>query len=173
MLDPKIEDELKKAFKYNVIIYIALVGSVFVYAGVVEYLKPSAPQTGQVINLSGSDTNMFRNILLVVAVLEYLFIRFFRNKLLSKKTVSPWMTTTGYTIRPLSPPVQQLLTLSIITYAICDSVVIYGFILFFLSHVTRNFYIFMVISLIFFALFRPQYSQWTEWMESRGQDTGV
>ena len=166
MLDPKIEDELKKAFKYNVIIYIAIIGSVFVYAGVVEFMKRSAPQTGQLIDLSGSDANMFRNVLIVVAVLEYLLIRFLRSKILSRKTLLTSMTTAG---RPFSPPVQQLLTLSMITYAICDSVVIYGFIFYFLSHVTMDFYIFMVISLIFFALFRPQYSQWEEWMESRGQ----
>ena len=164
MLDPKIEGELKKAFKYNVIIYITMIGSMFIYAGVVEFMKRSAPQTGQLIDLSGSDATMFRNVLIVVAVLEYFFIRFLRSKILSRKTLLTWMTTVG---RPFSPPIQQLLTLSVVTYALCETMVIYGFVLFFLSGVTMDFYIFMVISLIFFALFRPQYSQWEGWMESR------
>ena len=166
MLDPKIEGELKKAFKYNVIIYIAIIGSVLVYAGIVKYIKRSTPQTGQVINLSGSDANMFRNVLLIVAVLEYFFIRFFRSKVLSRKTLLTWMTTAA---RPFSPPVQQLLTLSVVTYAIGETMVIYGFVLFMLSGVTMNFYIFLVIALVFFALYLPRYSQWEEWMESRGQ----
>ncbi|MCL5879070.1 MAG: hypothetical protein M1428_04660 [Deltaproteobacteria bacterium] len=166
MLDPKIEGELKKAFKSNVIIYIALIVSVFIYAGVVEFIKQSTPQTGQVINLSGSDANMFRNVLIVVAVFEYFLIRFIRSKVLSRKTLLTWMTTAS---RPFSPPVQQLITLSIMTYALCETVVVYGFILFYLSGVTIDFYLFMVISLVFFGLFRPQYSQWQEWMESRGQ----
>ena len=68
MLDPKIEGELKKAFKQNVLVYIAMV--------------------------------------------------------LSMNTVSTWMTTAG---RPFSPPVQQFMTLSVVIYAICDSVVIISY----------------------------------------------
>ncbi len=166
MLDPKIEGELKKAFRQNVLIYITMIGSMFVYAGVVKYIKRSTPQTGQVINLSGSDANMFRNVLLVVAVLEYIFIRFIRGKALSSKIK---LVPVSGTKSPFSPPVRAILSVSIMTYGLCYTVVVYGFILFFLSHVTMNFYIFMVISLIFFALFRPQYSQWQEWIESRGQ----
>ena len=60
MLDPKIESELKKAFRQNVLIYAALIGSMFVFAAIVEFIKPSTPQTGQVINLAGPDANMFR-----------------------------------------------------------------------------------------------------------------
>lgn len=164
MLDPKIENELKKAFRQNVLIYITMIGSMFVYAGVVEFLKRNTPQTGKVIDLSGSDANMFRNVLLVVAVLEYFIIHFIRNKSLSSKIK---LVPVSGTKSPFSPPVRAILSVSIMTYGLCYTVVVYGFILFFLSHVTVNFYIFMVISLIFFALFRPQYSQWEGWMESR------
>ena len=164
MLDPKIENELKKAFRQNVLIYITMIGSMFVYAGVVEFLKRNTPQTGKVIDLSGSDANMFRNVLLVVAVLEYFIIHFIRNKSLSSKIK---LVPVSGTKSPFSPPVRAILSVSIMTYGLCYTGVVYGFILFFLSHVTVNFYIFMVISLIFFALFRPQYSQWEGWMESR------
>ena len=166
MIDPKIEGELKKAFRQNVIIYIVMIASMFLYAGFVELMKGSAPQAGQVIDLSGSDANMFRNVLIVVALLEYFIIRFIRWKVLSKKTI---LTAMSDTKSPFSPPVRQLLSLSVVTYALCYTIVIYGFVMFFLSGVTMNFYIFTVIALFFFALYRPRYSQWEDWMESRGQ----
>ena len=170
MLDPTIESELKKAFRQNVLIYAALIGSMFVFTGIVEFMKRSAPQTGQVINLTGPDANIFRNVLIVLALLEYFLIRFFKSKALSRIS---FLNTIINTRSPFSPRVRQLMAVSSVTYVLCYSVVTYGFVLFFLSGITTNFYIFMVIALVFFALFRPQYSQWTEWMESRGQDTSV
>jgi membrane protein implicated in regulation of membrane protease activity len=69
----------------------------------------------------------------------------------------------------LKPPVKQLFAASIMTYALCYTIIVYGFVLFFISGVTMNFYIFMGIALLFFVLFRPQYSQWEERIESQGQ----
>ncbi len=169
MIDPKIQDELKKAYRQNVMIYIVMIGSMFVYIGTIEYIKRSAQSAGQSIDLSGSDANMFRNILIVVALLEYFIIRFVRSRALSVKSFSNAISNAK---SPFSPPVRQLLSVSIVTYALCYTVVVYGFVLFMLSGVTMNFYIFMIIALVFFALFRPQYSQWEDWMEARGQQPG-
>ncbi len=49
MLDAKIEGELKKIFKLNLIIYIAIIIYAFIYAGIEKFMKQSAPQTGRVI----------------------------------------------------------------------------------------------------------------------------
>jgi magnesium-transporting ATPase (P-type) len=170
MIDPKIQDELKKAHRLNVMIYIAMIVSMFVYAGVVEYMKRSAVPTGQAIDLSGSDANMFRNILIIIALLEYFIIRFVRHMMLSRKIIAPRISGVK---SQFSPPVAQLFAASIMTYALCYTIIVYGFVLFMLSGVTMNFYIFMIIALVFFALFRPQYSQWEDWMEGRGQPANI
>ena len=94
----------------------------------------------------GFDPEMVRYPFFGIALFQFYVIRWIRRRLLSKKR-----------------DVQTLLTTTIITYALCESVAILGLILFFLGRSSFDFYLFLVLSLIYFYLFFPRYAQWEEW----------
>ena len=55
-----------------------------------------------------------------------------------------------------------LLSTDIVTYALCECIVIYGLLLFFLSMESINFYIFFVLGLVALAIYFPRPNQWVE-----------
>lgn len=88
---------------------------------------------------SGTFTTI-KYILLGVSILQYFVIRFFQKFSLK---------SAAY----LSPT-------AIITFALCEAVSIYGFVLFFFTGKSIDFFIFMLISLLYFFLFYPKYADW-------------
>jgi hypothetical protein len=131
---------LQQQFKTINYIGLAMMGSVFVCAVIVlcidkGYIPYKAPNSKNV----GIFTYI-KYILIVLAVLHFFIIRFFQK--FSLKSVS------------YLPPG------AIITFALCEAVSIYGLVLFFLTGNPMDFYIFMVISLLYFYLFYPKYADW-------------
>jgi hypothetical protein len=68
--------------------------------------------------------------------------------------------TAQFTQGKSSVSIQQLAVSSIITFALCEAVAIYGLVLFFIAGNSADFYIFMMLLLIYFAVYFPRYSQW-------------
>lgn len=150
-------DELKKAYRISVIIGIAIIASVFIYAVVVELIKSEyEPFKGF---SPFQEIEILRYILLGISIAEFFFIRYIRNFVLSGKTM---MATSKQ--GQFSAPIQRLITTSIVSYALCESVAIYGLVLFLIGGDSLDFYAFMVLSLVYFAVYFPRYSQWEEWM---------
>jgi hypothetical protein len=51
-------------------------------------------------------------------------------------------------------------------------VVIYGLMLFLMGGRSSDFYFFMALSLVFFAVYFPRYGQWEEWVSERERAVG-
>ncbi len=64
----------------------------------------------------------------------------------------------------LSSKIQKLFSATIITYALCESVAIFGLVLFLTGGETFDFYLFIALSLTFFAVHFPRYGQWEEYL---------
>jgi hypothetical protein len=62
------------------------------------------------------------------------------------------------------------MTASVLSFAFCESVAVFGLALFLMSGEPSDFYLFLLISLIFFAVSFPQYGGWEEWTRARGEE---
>jgi F0F1-type ATP synthase membrane subunit c/vacuolar-type H+-ATPase subunit K len=118
---------------------LMMVASVFIYAFVVFWFdKGYGVYKAPHINIGILSTVKY--ILLALSASHYFLIRYFHKFSLRKANYLP----SG----------------AIIIFALCEAVSLYGLILFFLSGNAMNFYIFMVISLLYFYLFYPKYADW-------------
>ncbi len=149
-------DELKRGYRVATVIGIAMIVSVFIYAVVVEFIKKEFAPFGGFSPFS--EVEILRYILLGISIVEFFSIRFIRNQVLSPRTE----VLSHQRIQP-AIPVQRLITMSIVTYALCESVAIYGLVFFLIAGDSLDFYIFMLLSLIYFAVYFPRYGQWEEW----------
>jgi hypothetical protein len=62
---------------------------------------------------------------------------------------------------------------TVITYALCESIAIYGLILFLIGGSRFDFYTFLILSLIYFAAYFPRHHQWEEWVKAVYERTGI
>ena len=131
---------LQQQFKTTNNIGLAMMAAVFLYAVIVLVIdKGYLPYKAQ----PGANIGIFttlKYILLVLAILHYFIIRFFQKFSLKSAAYLP----PG----------------AILTFALCEAVSIYGLVLFFLTGNATDFFIFMVISLLYFYLFYPKYADW-------------
>ena len=143
-----------------------MIGSVFVYAIIVEFVKTNANSIG-VISPAPSAA-ILRYVLFGVAAVIFFLIRAINNHFLAGDVR---LTGTGSASR-YSPDIQRLMTAAIITYAFCESIAVLGLILYFLGGSATDFYVFMLISLFFFSVYFPKYGRWEEWMKDRFKSAG-
>ena len=59
----------------------------------------------------------------------------------------------------------KLLKTSIITSALSELPALFGFVLFIISGISRDFYILLFVSLFLMFMFFPRFSQWKAWVE--------
>jgi hypothetical protein len=154
--ESKAVDELKSRYRKAVFIWIDMVFSIFIYALGVEIMKRNSAflQTTSPLQEGG----MPAFILLIFAILTFFLIKYIHNQIL-------YIMPSGNPAGPKSPLAPRLLNASLVSDAICESVAIYGLILFGLTKNSFDFYIFMVLSLIYFAFSFPRYTQWEEWIQ--------
>jgi len=162
-------DELKSRYRKAVFIWIEMVFSIFVYAFVVEIMKMNSAFLRATSPLQEGGIPVF--LLLGFAIMTFFLIKYIHNQILSGKSSG---NPAGSKI-PLSPKIAKLLKASLVSNAICESVAIYGLILFVLHKNPFDFYIFMVLSLFYFAFTFPRYAQWEEWIQEteRKESSGV
>jgi F0F1-type ATP synthase membrane subunit c/vacuolar-type H+-ATPase subunit K len=154
---------LKNAYRVVSVIGYAMVGSVFIYAVVVEVLKRTlAPFEGFT---PAMEIDTFRYVFGGVSVVGFFLIRIIKGRILSAK-VPP--TGAGPRSGGFEPHIQRLFLASIITFVISESVAIYGLILFLMAWNSADFYIFMLLSLVCFAVYFPRFIQWENWVRSGG-----
>lgn len=155
-------EELKKAYWVIAIIGGAMVASTFVYAGVVEWIKYSNIHTG--VKMEPSQVTTLRLALLVVSTAMFIIIKYiwvaFRS---GKMKMKPNPGSLGY-----ANPVGAFTAVSVIVYALCESISIYGLVLFLITRDSFNFYIFFAISLVAYAAYFPRYRQLEEWARGQG-----
>jgi hypothetical protein len=137
--------------RYLVVNFIglAMIAAVFVYAGVVEVIKWKLAPFAGFAKLEPHTADLLKYAFLALAAAQFGVIKAIQ-KILPARSV------------------ENLSTVAIITFALCESVALLGLVLFLLSGNSMDFYIFMVISLGFFYLFFPKYVQWEERVRAGG-----
>jgi F0F1-type ATP synthase membrane subunit c/vacuolar-type H+-ATPase subunit K len=131
---------LQQQFKTTNYIGLLMMAAVFLYALVVVAIDqgyiPFKPQPV----IDPATVTMLKYIFLGLALGHYFLIRYFQK--FSQR--APNYLPPG----------------AIIIYALCEAVALYGLVLFLLSGNATNFFVFMVISLLYFYLFYPKYADW-------------
>lgn len=130
---------MQRQFKLINYIGLAMITSVFVYAAIVisinnGYILYNQPQ------IFYSSFTAIKYILVAISILFYFIIKLIKIK--SIKSLRSYFIGT------------------IIIFALCDAISIYGLVVFLLSTNPLDFYIFMAISMLYFFMFYPRYDVW-------------
>lgn len=151
-----VRGDLETAYRTTMVIGLGLIASVGGYVVVAELIKTGVIG-GYEYPLASDDP--------AYGILKYALLGLSFLDLLVIKVIGSLILSGG------SPPAQRLMTKSIISMAICESVAIYGLVLFLLAGSRLDFYLFTVVSLIFFGVFFPRYHRWEEWIKSISPET--
>ena len=154
-------EKLGQYHKMATVIGYGMMGTLLIFAAIVETLKATAFEFGGFLPPSFLD--FLRYLFLGLAVVEFFVIRIIKNLILSRGGRTSTLSSQG---EPSLAKVQKLFTAAIVSFAFSESVAIYGFVLFIIGGSSLDFYIFAFLSLIFFAVYFPRYSQWEEWVNS-------
>ena len=128
---------------------LAMIGAVFVYAGVVELIKWRLAPFAGFARLDPRTVGLLKYAFLALAAAQYGIIKAIR-KILPVKSAD------------------NLAQAAVITFALCEAVALLGLVLFLLAGNSMDFYIFMVISLGFFYLVFRKYEQWEHRLNAGG-----
>jgi hypothetical protein len=143
-----IKGNLRRGYKFSLILYAFTVFNIIVYAFLVEILKDTWS-----VSKSADFIRFLRYLLLVLAIAEFFLIKVLRK----------YMIRRGYPKEQnLKKITELLLSIDLITCALCESIVIYGLLLFFLSGDSINFYVFLVLGVIALGIYFPRFSRWED-----------
>jgi F0F1-type ATP synthase membrane subunit c/vacuolar-type H+-ATPase subunit K len=142
---------LKQRYLVTNFIGLAMIGSVFIYAVIVEIFKRYYAPFQGFAALPPKLAEMLTYILLFVALVFYFVIRFLKRKV---ATQSP----------------QFLPQIAILTFALCEAVAVFGLMLFLLTGNSLDFYMFFAVSLLLFYLFFPKYDHWEKIVAAHSTD---
>ena len=120
---------------------LALIGSVFIYAVVVEVLKRVLAPFPGFAALNPTQAQMLKYLFIALAFADFFLIKFIQ-RILGARTVD------------------QLAQAAIVTFALCEAVALFGLVLFLLAGNAMDFYTFMFLSLFYFWFFFPRYQDW-------------
>lgn len=161
-MDLHNDETLRKGYRLAVYICCAMIASLIVYTGVVEYLAATNAPFNGFSPMPAAVYDKLRLILLGVALVDFALIPFIRNRALvaeSRPGAAP--------VSNLQEPVMRLVTASIVSFALCESIAIYGLVLFLINGGRPEFYLFLTIALVAFAFHFPRFARWQEWLQSR------
>ena len=122
---------------------LAMIAVIFVYAGVVEVIKWQWSPFSGFAKLPPQTASLLKYIFLALAAAQFAIIKLVQ-KILPARSLD------------------NLPQVAIIIFALCETVAIFGLVLFLLTGSALDFYVFMVISLGYFYLFFPRYEQWEQ-----------
>jgi len=154
-------EKLGQYHKMATVIGYGMMGTLLIFTAIVETLKATAFESPGFLPPSVLD--VLRYVFLGLAFIEFFVIRIIKNLILSRGGRTSTLSSQG---DPSLTKVQKLFTAAIVSFAFCESVAIYGFVLFIIGGSSLDFYLFAFLSLIFFAVYFPRYSQWEEWVNS-------
>jgi F0F1-type ATP synthase membrane subunit c/vacuolar-type H+-ATPase subunit K len=141
--------ELKKRYLAVNFIGLAMIGSVFIYAVVVEILQRFFAPFEGFASFPESTADLLTYLFLFLALVNYFLIRIISRNISAR-----------------SP--QNLPQISIINFALCEAVAVFGLVIFLLTGNSVSFYIFFALSLLFFYLNYPKYENWERIVRSAG-----
>src|SRR2546428_10331139 len=146
---PESQRELEKAHKAAVVIGVAMIASVFIYAVIAQLIAiQNAPFEGFV---KLNQIAIVRYALYAYAAFQVVCITILRRVLLKKSASDD----RGASIR-------RLHTSTIVTYALCEVPVLLGLILVLLNGLHGDFYLLALLSLLLYLVYFPRYDAWAE-----------
>jgi hypothetical protein len=149
-------DELKKTYRVAVIVGLALMAGLFVYAGVVE-LVPRDRALGSEPALTKDQLLLMKGVLVGLSVLLYFAIALVRDRMAPAPRLGrPLSEAEAVSVR------QRLLVASIVSFALAEAPASAGLVLFFLGGDPLDYYLFMVIALFLFSRAFPRFRDWEE-----------
>ena len=131
---------LAQQFKTTNSVGLAMMASVFLYAVIVLSIDRGYIPYKVSHSIDMSIISKVKYILLAISIFHYFIIRFFQKFSLKSAAYLP--------------------AASVLTFALCEAVSIYGLVVFFLTTKSNDFFIFMAISLLYFYIFYPKYADW-------------
>ena len=137
---------LKKEYQTILFIGFSMASSFFVYWALVQFVIP-APN-GPVNN-----PEFFRYGFLVIAMIGPATIPVIKKAILRKSPDDP-----------LEVSLRRLRVSAIVSFALCESSALVGLVSYLIAGVLMDFYILLIYSLIFFAIFFPKHSDWKEYV---------
>jgi hypothetical protein len=164
-MEPNSETELKRGYRLARFIGTAMVFGVLVYALVVEIMRNNSAFSREPLLPDAADS--IKYVFLGLALIQFFLIRMIRRRFLLREPEQASRLQTGPKAGSVSIKVTRLLITSIVTYVLCEFVAVYGLVLFFITRSPFDFYLFMGISLLYFAAYFPRYAQWEEWATRR------
>jgi F0F1-type ATP synthase membrane subunit c/vacuolar-type H+-ATPase subunit K len=155
-------DKLRAAYRVSVIIGLAIMASLLVYTIIVGLFESGSIALSDTPALLGNGLDLLKYALLGVSAINFIIIRFVNARLLNAAGRRDRVVDTRP--RPAAgAEFGRLTTASIITYALCETPAIFGLVLYFLGRNSADFYLFLMVSLFYFATNFPRFSQWEEW----------
>lgn len=152
------EDELKSRFTVLIILCVAIIVSLFIYAYVVDFIdEQNAPFHGFVPEFG--DVQTLRYALLGATLAIFLIIRPLKRFLLSEKLSA----MLGHTAGSSTVPYSQYTSAYVLVYALCESVGIFGLVMFLIAGNKVDFYTFMPLSLVAMGYNFPKYANMKSW----------
>ena len=138
-------DDAKLKIQYLKVNFIglALIGSVFLYAGVVEVLKRTLAPFAGLGALPAAQALTLKYVFVALAIGDFFLIKFVQ-KILGANSV------------------QKLIQAAFATFALSEAVAVLGLVLFLLTGHAMDFYTFMFLSLFYFWFFFPKYQDWED-----------
>jgi hypothetical protein len=140
------KSDLRRGYKFSVALEIIMILNFFIYAALVELMKDASVPSQRFDNL--------KYLFLGLAIAEFPLIMVLR-----KFMIRGLQKLNGST----KAIVGHLLTISVVTNALCEAIVLYGLIVFLITKNSSDFYIFLILGLISSAIYFPRYGQWEEW----------
>lgn len=143
-----VKGNLRRGYKFSVILYAFTIFNIIIYAFLVEILKDTWS-----VSKGPEFIRSLRYLLLALAIAEFFLIKVLRKYMIRRvypKELNPKKIT------------ELLLSIDLITCALCEAIVIYGLLLFFLSSDSINFYVFLALGLIALGIYFPRYSRWED-----------
>jgi hypothetical protein len=146
-----IKGNLRRGYKLSIILGIIMVLHLALYTIIVELIKITyEPFSGFAPN---PKLDLLRYVLIGMAILSFFFFKLIRY-LSIKRPIKHNMD-----IKKL---IHQLIYLSLFTYAICESVAIYGLVLFLMAGSSLDYYLFLFPCIFFLYIYFPRYSEWED-----------
>lgn len=122
---------------------LAMIGSVFICAVVVEVMQRSLAPFAGFAGLTPAQAQLLKYVFVGLGLGHFFLLKFI-PKILAPRSV------------------QGLFQAAIVTLALCEAVAIFGLVLFFLTGKAYDFYLFFALSLFYFYLFYPKYTHWEQ-----------
>jgi len=147
-------ETLRQQFKVTNYIGLAMIGSVFIYAAIVLAIDNGYIPMERSRTANSAIFTQLKYILLLISILFYFIIKLLQNRL-------------PQSLKNL-PRGGILPIVSLVTWALCEAVAIYGLVLFILTRNRNDFFLFMAISLFYFYIFYPKYADWERFFNQDG-----